>query len=229
MPIFRLADQLIFPDPELAEPEGLLAVGGDLSVPRLLLAYSMGIFPWFNEGEPILWWSPDPRCVLELDEVRVSRRLARVLRRGVFSVTFDRAFAQVVDNCAGLRRERGEGTWITAGMAEAYCRLHKAGYAHSVEAWQDGTLAGGLYGIALGPFFFGESMFSRITDASKVVFTTLARLLRELDYELLDCQLPSAHLFSLGARSLPRSEFLRRLAAGGLRPSLLPVPGKFPS
>ena len=229
MPIFRLADQLIFPDPELAEPEGLLAVGGDLSVPRLLLAYSMGIFPWFNEGEPILWWSPDPRCILEPDEVRVSRRLARVLRRGVFSVTFERAFAQVVDNCAGLRRERGEGTWITAGMAEAYGRLHKAGYAHSVEAWQDGILAGGLYGVALGPFFFGESMFSRRTDASKVVFTTLARLLRELDYELIDCQLPSAHLFSLGARSLSRSEFLRRLTAGGLRPSLLPAPGKFPS
>ncbi|MEZ4600071.1 MAG: leucyl/phenylalanyl-tRNA--protein transferase [Syntrophotaleaceae bacterium] len=229
MPIFRLTDRLIFPDPELAEPEGLLAVGGDLSPERLLLAYSMGIFPWFNEGEPILWWSPDPRCILEPGEVRVSRRLARFMKSNPFRITFDQAFHQVVSSCADLRRGQGQGTWITASMAEAYGRLHELGYAHSVEAWQDDFLAGGLYGVALGRCFFGESMFFRVTNASKVVFCTLARRLAELGYRLIDCQISSQHLFSLGAAGVTRREFLRRLAEGEVRPSRHPSRGVFPA
>jgi leucyl/phenylalanyl-tRNA--protein transferase len=227
MPIFRLTEQLVFPDPELAGPEGLLAVGGDLSVDRLLLAYSLGIFPWFSEGEPILWWSPDPRCILEPHEVKVSRRLARTMRRKSFRITYDQAFDQVVDNCAKVRLEQGEGTWITADMARAYERLHELGFAHSVEAWQDGCLVGGLYGVALGRCFFGESMFFRVTDASKAVFVTLARRLVDLNYELIDCQVSSAHLFSLGARTVPRRQFLQRLTVGGVWPGRHPSAGVF--
>lgn len=228
MPVFRLPQQLVFPDPELAEPEGLLAVGGDLSPPRLLLAYTMGIFPWFNEGDPILWWSPDPRCILEPGGLKVSRSLGRVLRRGEFTITFDRAFNQVVDNCGGLRRQSGEGTWITAGMASAYGRLHELGYAHSVEAWKDGSLAGGLYGVAIGRCFFGESMFFRAANASKAAFAILVRRLEALDYTLIDCQLHSDHLESLGAVLAPRREFLQKLLAAGVEQTLCPEPGVFP-
>jgi leucyl/phenylalanyl-tRNA--protein transferase len=227
MPVYRLIDQSVFPPPELAEPGGLLAVGGDLAPPRLLLAYSMGIFPWYNEGDPILWWSPDPRCILDPAELRVSRSLARTLRGEEFTVTYDRAFAAVIDACAELRRD-GEGTWITGEMREAYCRLHALGHAHSVEVWHEGELAGGLYGVCLGRCFFGESMFHRVTDASKVAFATLARHIAARGFELLDCQLPSPHLASLGAREIPREEFLARLRRGGVAPSTMPRPGQFP-
>lgn len=226
MPVYRLIDQPVFPPPELAEQGGLLAVGGDLSTPRLLLAYSMGIFPWFNEGDPILWWSPDPRCILEPADLKVSRSLAKVLRRQEFTVTYDRFFAGVIDACAELRRQE-EGTWITAGMREAYIRLHELGYAHSVEVWRNGELAGGLYGVCLGRCFFGESMFHRVANASKVAFAALARHLHSRQFELIDCQLPTAHLASLGARTIPREEFLRRLRRGRVVPSTRPPLGSF--
>lgn len=228
MTVYRLIDQLLFPPPELAEPNGLLAVGGDLSVERLLLAYSTGIFPWFNDGEPILWWSPDPRCILEFDRLRISRSLAKILRREKFSVTFDGAFDEVIGACGQLRTESGEGTWITRQLREAFCRLHQLGFAHSVECWRDGVLAGGLYGICLGRCFFGESMFHRVPDASKVALVSLVRHLQGRGFELLDCQMPSAHLRSLGAEEIPRTEFLHRLARGGVMPSTMPLPGDFP-
>jgi leucyl/phenylalanyl-tRNA--protein transferase len=222
MPVYRLIDQLVFPAPELAEPDGLLAVGGDLSPRRLLLAYSTGIFPWFNEGDPILWWSPEPRCILEPGRLKVSRSLAKLLRREIFSVTFDQAFREVVANCARMRREGGEGTWITGEMLEAYCRLNEMGFGHSVECWQGGELVGGLYGVCLGRCFFGESMFHRAANASKVAFASLARRLEERGFELIDCQLPTPHLKSLGAGEIPREEFLRRLRQGGVSPSTMP-------
>ena len=227
MPVYSLIEQAVFPGPELAEPDGLLAVGGDLSPRRLLLAYSMGIFPWFNEGDPILWWSPDPRCILEPDQLKISRSLAKILRQGVFSVTFDQAFDQVISTCARLRREGGEGTWITEEMRQAYCRLHELGYAHSVESWREGKLEGGLYGVCLGRCFFGESMFHRAANASKVALATLAQHLQRQGFELIDCQLPTGHLESLGARALPREEYLRRLRHGGVVPSTMPPPGEF--
>lgn len=226
MAIYRLTEEVAFPHPELAEPEGLLAVGGDLSPQRLLLAYSLGIFPWYNEGEPLLWWSPDPRCVLFPDELKVSRSLAKLLRRQAFRVTSNRAFAAVIDACAALR-QNCEGTWITAEMREAYCRLHASGYAHSVEAWREGELVGGLYGICLGRCFFGESMFFKETNASKVAFVTLVRQLRDQGFVLVDCQLPSDHLASLGARLLPRNAFLQHLEQGGVEPGR-PLAGRFP-
>ena len=226
MAIYRLTEQLAFPSPELAEPEGLLAVGGDLSPHRLLLAYSLGIFPWFNEGEPLLWWSPDPRCVLFPEELKVSRSLGKLLRRNPFRITSNRAFAQVINSCAGLRQQEA-GTWITDEMRAAYCHLHEAGYAHSVEAWLDDELVGGLYGVCLGRCFFGESMFFRVANASKVVFVTLVRRLREQGFALIDCQLPSDHLATFGSRTLPRREFLQHLLDGGVKPGR-PVAGLFP-
>ncbi len=223
MPVYQLIKQLVFPPPGLAEPEGLLAVGGDLSPERLLLAYSSGIFPWFNEDDPILWWSPDPRCILEPDQVRISRSLARTLRRGAFAVTFDRCFHAVIEGCAAVRTEKGEGTWLSSRMADAYLRLHELGYAHSVECWRGEVLVGGLYGVVLGRCFFGESMFHRETDASKVAFVTLVRRLRGEGVELIDCQLPTAHLASLGAVEISRRDFLGRLRRGGVTPSTMPV------
>lgn len=227
MTIYRLTEQLVFPNPELAEPEGLLAVGGDLSPHRLLLAYSLGVFPWFNEGEPPLWWCPDPRCVLFPNELKVSRSLAKLLRRTPFHITSNRSFAQVIDSCAVLRQENG-GTWITDEMRAAYCLLHEVGYAHSVEAWLDGNLVGGLYGVCLGRCFFGESMFFRVANASKVAFVTLVQHLWEQGFTLVDCQLPSDHLASFGARTIPRSEFLQYLVDGGVDPGR-PVAGHFPT
>jgi len=209
----------------MAEPDGLLAVGGDLSPARLLLAYSMGIFPWFNAQDPILWWSPDPRCVLEPAELHVSASLAKVLRKGVFSVTFDRAFREVITACRTLR-EAGAGTWITPEMVAAYCRLHEMGFAHSVECWRDGELVGGLYGVSLGRCFFGESMFHRASNASKVAFVTLVRMLAKRSCELIDCQLSNPHLESLGARGISRQAFLARLRRGGVAPSIRPLPGE---
>jgi leucyl/phenylalanyl-tRNA--protein transferase len=229
VPVFSLIPQLVFPPPDLAEPDGLLAVGGDLSPARLLLAYSLGIFPWFNAGDPLLWWSPDPRCILEAEELHVSASLAKVLRRGIFSVTFDRCFPEVISACAEGRRAGG-GTWITPEMEAAYCRLHEMGFAHSVECWRDGELVGGLYGVSLGRCFFGESMFHRVSDASKVAFVTLVRTLSERGCELIDCQMPNPHLASLGARGISRQDFLERLRRGGVAPSVRPPPGDlFPS
>jgi leucyl/phenylalanyl-tRNA--protein transferase len=223
MPIFRLTDRLAFPDPRLASAEGLLAVGGDLSPKRLLLAYSLGIFPWYGPGEPPLWWSPDPRCVIFPAEVHVSRRLGRTLRRGDFAVTCNRAFDQVVTACAGARQDNTQGgTWLVPEMQVAYCRLHRLGYAHSVEVWRDGHLAGGLYGVAIGRFFFGESMFHLVSDASKIALVQLCRYLATREFELVDCQVPNPHLFRMGAMAIPRATFLERLFQAGFdRPGRL--------
>lgn len=211
MPIYLLNDKLIFPSPRLAREDGLLAIGGDLSPERLLLAYRMGIFPWFTEGEPILWWSPDPRLVLYPGELRVSRSLRRTIKRGIYRVTADRSFERVIRECAVVRLEKGEPTWIVEEMVAAYARLHRAGYGHSVEVWQDRRLVGGLYGVSLGRCFFGESMFSRERDASKVGLAALVGFLSQQDFEMIDCQVTTAHLLRLGAREVPRGRFLTEL------------------
>ena len=201
-----------FPPVELAaaDPNGLLAAGGDLSVARLVEAYGSGIFPWFNEDHPILWWSPDPRMVLLPAELKVSRSLAKTLRNSRFEVRADTAFRDVILSCRMPRRDQ-DGTWITTPMVEAYCELHRTGIAHSVETWLDEELVGGLYGVALGRAFFGESMFMRATDASKVALVTLVRQLERWDFGLVDCQMNTAHLASFGAREIPRADFTRRL------------------
>jgi leucyl/phenylalanyl-tRNA--protein transferase len=197
-----------FPDVDNAmiQPNGLLAVGGDLSPARLLHAYQRGIFPWFSEGQPILWWAPDPRAVLFPRAMNISRSLGKTLRREVFEVSFDRAFARVIQACAAPRGQQND-TWITGRMIAAYCELHGRGFAHSVECWKDGELAGGLYGVGIGRVFFGESMFSRVSDASKVALAALC----QSGYQLIDCQLPSDHLKRLGAMDLPRRQFMRLL------------------
>ncbi|HWP57321.1 MAG TPA: leucyl/phenylalanyl-tRNA--protein transferase [Candidatus Acidoferrales bacterium] len=211
MPVYRLIKEVVFPPPEEAHPSGLLAIGGDLSSERLLTAYRSGIFPWYSEGQPILWWSPDPRVVIELGEFHVSRRLAQKLRQGRFTVTFDRAFARVIRACASVPRKGQNGTWITRAMIEAYTRLHREGYAHSAESWLNGELAGGVYGVSLGRCFFGESMFFRVSDASKVAFAALVERLRAWEFDLLDAQVMNPHLAALGAKEIPRRVFLQRL------------------
>ena len=211
MPVFTLSKQLSFPPAHLAIKEGLLAVGGDLSPERLLLAYRNGIFPWYAEGEPILWWSPDPRLVLYPDELRISKSLCKVIKRKSFHVTFDHAFESVIHACAETKRAYGEGTWITDEMKEAYCEFHRRGYAHSVETWQDEKLVGGLYGISIGRAFFGESMFNRVSNASKVAFATLVENLKRLKFNLIDCQVKTDHLIRFGAREVPRKVFLVEL------------------
>jgi leucyl/phenylalanyl-tRNA--protein transferase len=209
----RPPDTPFFPPVEtaLADPNGLLAMGGDLSVERLLDAYRRGIFPWFNPGEPILWWSPDPRMVLVPDEVRVSRSLAKRIRNAGFEVRVDTAFAEVMRACAAPREE-AFGTWISPAIIAAYTRLFEAGYAHSVETWHDGRLVGGLYGVAIGRMFYGESMFSREPDASKVALVRLAQQLQRWGFGLIDCQMETEHLASMGARTMPRAAFTARLA-----------------
>ena len=211
MPVYRLSQDLVFPSPHLASHEGLLAVGGDLSEKRLLLAYSLGIFPWYSGGEPILWWSPEPRLVLYPDELKVSRSLNKVIKKAVFKVTMDRAFEQVISECARVRLENQEGTWIVDDMVSAYCRLHSIGFAHSVEVWRDDRLVGGLYGVSLGKGFFGESMFSRATNASKVALVALVNYLKALDFSLIDCQITTAHLKRFGAREISRTRYLDEL------------------
>lgn len=213
MPVFQLSDKIGFPPPHLAEREGLLAIGGDLSVSRLLVAYRMGIFPWYLEEDPIIWWSPDPRLVLYPKEFRISRSLRKRIRKGDFTVTFDCAFETVISECAHVREETGQGTWIVPEMKSAYCGLHAAGFAHSVETWQDGELAGGLYGVSLGKGFFGESMFTRRTDASKVAFAALVAQLERWGFHFIDCQVKTGHLMRFGAREIPRKHFLKQLAA----------------
>ncbi|WP_456417772.1 leucyl/phenylalanyl-tRNA--protein transferase [Thiolapillus sp.] len=201
-----------FPDPSLAEtdPDGLLAVGGDLSTERIVQAYRQGIFPWYGESQPVLWWSPDPRMVLFPHELHISRSLAREMRKKRFQITFDRAFDQVIQACA-RPRGRDDGTWLVPDMVAAYQCLHRQGIAHSVEAWREGELVGGLYGNALGGVFFGESMFARLPNASKVAFVCLIRSLAGAGFRLIDCQVYTPHLQSLGARLVPRDEFLSLL------------------
>ncbi len=206
----------LFPDVELAltEPDGLLAVGGDLSIERLTAAYQQGIFPWYSEGQPVLWWSPDPRMVLAPADVKISRSLAKTIRKKEFHVTFDQCFSDVITACSEARLEKGKiqnETWILDEMIEAYVRLHAAGYAHSVECWKDNQLVGGLYGVAIGKVFFGESMFSRLSNASKVAFVTLAQQLQQWDFKLIDCQVYTSHLESLGAGMITRQEFISLL------------------
>lgn len=211
MPVYQLDDSLWFPDPAYAWNDGILAIGGDLSVNRLILAYRMGIFPWFNEGEPILWWSPNPRYVIFPKQLKVSKSMRRVLRNNIFEVTYDTEFRAVITACRDTRRDGQFGTWITADMVEAYCALHEAGFAHSVEVRQEGELVGGLYGIALGKFFFGESMFAKVSNASKTGFIELVRNLEAKGFELIDCQQGTPHLISLGAEPISRNDFLQRL------------------
>ncbi len=223
MSVFLLDNSLFFPPVELSREDGLLAVGGDLSPERLLLAYRQGIFPWYNPGDPILWWSPDPRLILEPERLHVPRRLRRVIASPPFEITFDKAFNEVIRSCAQVRREKGEGTWLTGEMIHAYCRLHRLGYAHSAEAWRHGELVGGLYGVAMGRAFFGESMFHRARDASKVAFVALVGLLKHWDFPLIDCQVVTAHLLRFGARTVPRREFITWLEVLVNQPSGAPA------
>ncbi|MCQ4287637.1 leucyl/phenylalanyl-tRNA--protein transferase [Pseudomonas stutzeri] len=206
-------DDLSFPPLQnaLREPNGLLAAGGDLSAERLLAAYRHGCFPWYQDGQPVLWWSPDPRTVLFPEDLHVSRSLRKKLRQDTFSVTFDRAFRGVIEGCAAPR-SYADGTWITTPMQSAYMELHQLGVAHSVEVWQDEQLVGGLYGLAMGRLFFGESMFSRTTDASKIGFVTLVERLQNWGFKMIDCQMPTQHLASFGARSISREAFAETLA-----------------
>jgi len=220
MPVFLSPERHYFPNPRLASNEGLVAIGGDLSTHRLLLAYQNGIFPWFSEGEPILWWSPDPRLVLFPQEFKPSKSLQKTIRRSLFDVTLDQAFPEVIHECAQIRVEHQEGTWIVSDMIDAYCQLHTSGFAHSVEAWQDGKLVGGLYGVSLGGCFFGESMFSRVSNASKVAFASLIDYLTMHQFDLIDCQVTTQHLIRLGAKEIPRDRFLDLLSATLQKPTL---------
>lgn len=219
MPIYRLIEELVFPPPEYADPSGLLAVGGDLSGQRLLEAYRLGIFPWYSEDQPILWWSPDPRLILELGEFRISRSLRKTLKKETFQVTFDRAFEEVIRACSSVPRDGQSGTWITAEMKEAYIRLHGLGFAHSVESWSSGKLAGGLYGVSLGKCFFGESMFHFETDASKVALAILVERLKNWDFHFIDAQMTTEHMLKLGAKEMPRRLFLKRLQSALRHPT----------
>jgi leucyl/phenylalanyl-tRNA--protein transferase len=203
-----LNEELYFPEVEQAGKDGLLAIGGDLSPERLLLAYRSGIFPWFDENDPILWWSPAHRMVLFFDELIVSKSMRNVLSKNVFSITFNQNFRQVITNCQTANRKGQQGTWITGEMIEAYCKLHEMGYAKSVEVWKEGELVGGLYGIDLGHVFCGESMFSSVSNASKTAFIFLSQKLQKENYQLLDCQLHNDHLASLGCREIPRAQFM---------------------
>lgn len=207
MPVYQLSKELVFPHPSLADPIGLLAIGGDLAPERLLLAYAHGIFPWYSDPAPILWWSPDPRLVLFPADLKVSHSLRRIIKKQVFTVTMNMAFGEVIRACAQTREE----TWITEEMIEAYVALHELGYAHSFESRHEGRLVGGLYGVALGRAFFGESMFSVMSDASKVALVSLVNHLAGRGFEFIDCQTTTEHLKRLGAREIARKEFLQRL------------------
>lgn len=211
MPVFHLSDKIAFPPPHLAPRDGLLAVGGDLSQKRLLLAYSMGIFPWFSDNEPIMWWSPDPRLVLHPRDLRVSKTLSKIVKKNMFHLTMDSAFDQVINQCAQTRLQNNEGTWLVKDMIDAYCKLHESGFAHSVETWHQGELVGGLYGVSLGNCFFGESMFTRRNNASNVALVTLVEYLNKLSFDIIDCQLTTKHLLRFGAREIPRAAFLNQL------------------
>lgn len=209
--MYLISDTLYFPPVYEASSEGILAVGGDLSPERLLLAYKSGIFPWFNPGEPILWWAPKSRMVLYFDELVVSKSMRNILNRNTFRVTFNQNFSEVISNCSTIKREGQQGTWISQEMREAYCKLNEMGIAKSVEVWQNNELVGGLYGIDLGVVFCGESMFSKVTNASKVAFITLSNRLKNENYKLLDCQVYNEHLESLGCREIDRDDFMKLL------------------
>ncbi|SOB57796.1 leucyl/phenylalanyl-tRNA-protein transferase [Pseudodesulfovibrio profundus] len=211
MTIYRLFEEPIFPDPEEAEPDGLLAIGGDLSPQRLLTAYANGIFPWYAEDSPIMWWSTNPRLVLIPQEFHMPRSLRRVLNQGRFQFTMDTCFEGVITRCASSPRPDQDGTWIVDEMVEAYSLLHELGYAHSVEAWQDGELVGGLYGISLGSVFFGESMFFQVPDASKAAFAVLVHQLQHWGFTMIDCQQTTPHLLRFGAKEIQRYRFLAML------------------
>ncbi|MDL2286311.1 leucyl/phenylalanyl-tRNA--protein transferase [Desulfococcaceae bacterium OttesenSCG-928-F15] len=212
MPLFQLSSRISFPPPEFAEKNGLLALGGDLGRERLLLAYASGIFPWYDEGEPVLWWSPDPRFVLFPKKIHVAKSLAKFMKKDPFHLSMDRDFPGVISACAGIRRKREKGTWILPEMIDAYEDLHEAGYAHSLEVWDEsGNLCGGLYGVSLGKAFFGESMFSRLPNASRVALVALARQLDLWQFDFIDCQMKTEHLASMGATGIRRSDFLEGL------------------
>lgn len=209
--MYLLTKDLFFPPVSETSPEGILAFGGDLSTERLQLAYKSGIFPWFEDDEPILWWSPNPRMVLFLDELKVSKSMRKIINRNQFQVTFNQNFEEVIVNCQKINRSGQNGTWITKEMIEAYCKLHEQGFAKSVEVWQNKELVGGLYGIDLGHVFCGESMFSKVSNASKVAFISLVNHLKSENYRLLDCQVYNEHLESLGCREISRDDFMRML------------------
>lgn len=212
--VLRLTHKIVFPPPDFADEEGLLAVGGDLSPSRLLCAYRMGIFPWYEEGYPILWWSPDPRAVLFPHDFRLPKRSARRIRNAGFEIRADTAFERVIRNCATIRGPGREGTWITPEMIKAYCRLHEMGYAHSFETWNEGRLIGGLYGVSLGACFFGESMFSEVSEASRAALARLVDCAKSWGFLFIDCQLRNDHLLRVGAREIPRRSFLKLLEEG---------------
>ena len=219
MPVYRIPrDDFVFPDPSLAEPSGLLGVGGDLRPERLMLAYANGIFPWYSEGQPILWFSPDPRCVLAPGRLHIGRSLKKVLRKGRYQVTLDTAFERVIDACKHTPRPGQTGTWITAEMRQAYCTLHALGHAHSVEVWLDDQLVGGLYGVAIGGFFAGESMFSSASDASKTGLVWLVRQLNKWGFGIIDAQIRTDTLERMGATEINRMEYLESLKTWVLKP-----------
>lgn len=213
MPIFALNEEIKFPAVELAEENGILAIGGDLSPERLIEAYSNGIFPWYSQDDPIIWWTPDPRFVLFPGEVKLSRTTKQVVRRKIFEITYDKSFITVITECQKPRKSE-QSTWITGEMLDAYIKLHNSGLAHSVEAWKDGKIAGGLYGISLGRCFFGESMFTLESNASKAAFVTLVSKLQELNFLIIDCQVYTDHLKQFGARQIPRSDFIKHIKKG---------------
>ena len=212
-PIWLASNDINFPPVEqaLTEPDGLLAMGGDLSPQRIIHAYCQGIFPWYSDGQPILWWSPNPRAVLFPDKLHISKSIKKFIRKQIFTTSLDQAFEQVIDRCAQIPRNDQAGTWITSEMKQAYIHLHKLGFAHSAECWHGDKLVGGLYGLALGQVFFGESMFSQQSNASKVAFIHLIDNLIHADYQLIDCQVSNEHLLSLGAQEIPRNEFIALL------------------
>jgi leucyl/phenylalanyl-tRNA--protein transferase len=220
VPVYRLNREIAFPHPSLARKDGLLAVGGDLSVPRLLLAYSNGIFPWYSDDDPILWWSPPVRPVLKPSEVHVGRSLEKAMRKRPYVITLDRAFPRVIEECALASRPGEPGTWITPDMRRAYTALHEAGFAHSAEAWLGEALVGGLYGVSLGGVFFGESMFAKGPDASKIAFVTLCRQISRWGIELIDSQVTNEHTQRFGTVEIPREEFLVRVAELLKKPTL---------
>ena len=213
MAVYELSSEIVFPNPELSEEDGLLAFGGDLSIDRLLLAYSNGIFPWYNEGEPIMWWCPKPRFILKPEEIKISKSMKKIIKKDQFKVTINNDFQGVISNCKAIR-ENNEGTWITDEMKEAYINLFNNGFAVSVETYLNDELVGGLYGVVIGRCYFGESMFSKVSNASKIALITLAERLKELNFEFIDCQVYTSHLESMGAKMVEWDEFKAMLHRG---------------
>lgn len=211
MPVFRLPREIIFPDPGFADQDGLLAVGGDLSQKRLLEAYRQGIFPWYSGNEPLLWWSPSPRLILNPEEFHLPKRLARIIRQNTFTVTVNTAFSEIIRQCGTTRLHSGSGTWITDEMEDAYNKMHSSGYCHSIECWQSNRLVGGLYGLCLGKVFFGESMFSKVSNSSKVALTKLVEICLKKNIAMIDCQMTTRHLLQFGAREITGTAFRKNL------------------